>query len=212
MAGNCRDKGIIFRWTISNDDYEYFLNKFSEVIGTDKAERILELYGISSPTDPQEARLLLEELLGDVTFKIPHWLSLHASKLPETYGYHFNEISELRGPLKGTAHHCHDLLYLFMNKQEALALEKQRLAETMADTWISFAHGEDPWTRFRSDHLWMIFGPNGVAQVKSEEEDNQVRRYDRFQEVLDLGYWQHITDVLDEIARKISLIGVVVVY
>ncbi|KAJ4175828.1 hypothetical protein NW767_015652 [Fusarium falciforme] len=207
MAGDCLHEGMIFRWNIIDDDYDYFFNKLGEFIGKDKAGKILELYGIFSSTDPHEARLLIEELLGDVYFKIPNWLTLQASKLPESYGYHFDEISELTGPLKGTAHHCHDLLYLFMNKQEALTPEKQKLAQKMADAWITFANGEEPWTKFGSDHIWMTFGPNGVAQTKTDEEDEQVRRYKRFQAVLGLDCWLPLAEVVDEIACKRSLMG-----
>ncbi|KAJ4152155.1 hypothetical protein NW765_017664 [Fusarium oxysporum] len=202
MIGDCLHEGIIFRWNIASDTFDTFFKSLADSVGENKAKSILDLYNIGPDTDANEARLLMEELLGDVYFKIPAWLTLRASKLPQTFGYHFDQLSEIDGPAKGTAYHCHGLLYLFMNNQKALKPDKLVLARTIAGAWINFTYGRYPWAAYGQDHMWMIFGPNDTASVKKEEEDEEVRRYRRFLAILDLDCWVPLAAAIDEIGSK----------
>ncbi|CAG8347073.1 unnamed protein product [Penicillium salamii] len=206
MVGDCRDEGLIYRENIAEDTYEDFHSTLGQYIGEQNATAVLEMYDIYPSLEAQDVRLRMEELLGDVNFKILNWMVARQSTIPATFAYHYDQLYELPGPLKGTAFHGSELIHLFMNHPDIMASSEGDIAREMADCWISFVHGEDPWERFSRRNAWMIFGKN-ITQLELECEEEGLRHYERFRRLVSLDYWPGIGKAVDEIGLKRSRIG-----
>lgn len=53
----------------------------------------------------------------------------------------------------------------------------------VADTYIRFAHGEGPWAPCRPEVQWGIFTPDYSVEVRTELQDDEVRKYSRWDKI-----------------------------
>lgn len=72
----------------------------------------------------------------------------------------------------GKAHHAVDLLFMFLSYQEHLSSDLQQLAENLAEHWLIFITGGQPWTPYAqkapATAKIMHYGPS--AQVGEAPE------------------------------------------
>jgi hypothetical protein len=88
-----------------------------------------------------------------------------------------------------------------------MSLGQIELSDQMMHNWIDFAYGEDPWDRFSDSQKWMVYGPDNTSMVLSEEEDEDVRKYSRIDEILDMGCYEALVEVVDTICVKRDAMG-----
>lgn len=201
MLGDVKDEGVIFRL---NQPYTFdmIINGLERYMASDDVQKVISLYGLTSKLEPQQLRDVFEEMASDTIFKAENYVMAHRSKIPQTFAYHFDEPSTVENPLRGTSYHAIDLLYLFRNLRTSMTEQQKALSDQLAGHWIDFAYGKDPWERFGSAHRWMVYGPNGEAHLKTEAEDEGIRRYKRIDTILGLGkgVYQAFADAMDYVA------------
>jgi hypothetical protein len=100
-----------------------------------------------------------------------------------------------------------DLLYLFLNFDEHMTEGQRELARTMANHFIDFAHGKDPWPRVSNGDSWMRYGQHNIHKVVTEAEDEKVRKYSRMQKIMDMGIYEEFTLARDDISGKRHRMG-----
>ncbi|KAF2994883.1 hypothetical protein E8E14_003096 [Neopestalotiopsis sp. 37M] len=207
MVGDVLDEGMIFHESFEEDNFSSVRGTLSSHCGPDAASTILDLYNITAETPKDQFVLSMEELAGDTTFKTHNWVAAHRSKIPQTFGYHFDRPCTHDSPLKGLAYHALDLLYLFLNFDEHFSPQQQQLARSLADHWIDFAYGKDPWPRIGNGASWMRYGADDSCQVVTETEDEPVRLYSRMQKIIDMGVYEELIAAVDRIAVKRDRMG-----
>ncbi|KAH8760568.1 Alpha/Beta hydrolase protein [Diaporthe sp. PMI_573] len=190
MLGDVYHEGIIFHPNLLDDDYDFIHSTLHDSIGDDAhVNEVLRLYEMF-PDTPQHLLLeRFEHMAGDAVFKIPNFVTANLSTRLQAdeslFRYHFDQRTRMKGPLEGTAYHAYELLYLFQNLNNKLNTEELSLAESFVRAWIAFCHGDKPWET--GTDRWMVWGPDGRHQVKSEAEDETARDYTRFKSVLNMG-------------------------
>lgn len=207
MIGDVYDEAMIFRTTIDKDDYNTFETGVSKFLSPEHTKVVLDSYGISKGMETNELRLRFEDLASDVIFKTQDFVTVHRSKVPQTYGYHFDQRSTLDNMLKGLSYHALDLLYVFMTLQDEMSPSQISLGKKMLGAWVNFAIGRDPWERFGVANKWMVFGPDDQCKLKTEAEDESVRHYSRMKKLLDLGIYQDLLAAVDYICVKRHRMG-----
>ncbi|KAK6379867.1 hypothetical protein LTS17_005941 [Exophiala oligosperma] len=199
MFGDVGDEAVIFRL---NDTYTYSMitEHMAKFLSQDHIKTILDLYGVTPELPPNELRDRFELMASDTVFRAENYVKAHRSNVPQTFGYHFDQPSTLDNPLKGTAYHAIDLLYLFRNLFDRMDDRQKALSDTLAGHFIDFSYGKDPWERFNVGHKWMVYGPDGHAHLKTEAEDEPVRRYSRTDKILQMGVYTAFADALDYVS------------
>ncbi|KAH7043917.1 Alpha/Beta hydrolase protein [Macrophomina phaseolina] len=206
MIGDVRDEAMIFRGALDDQDYGSVREKFVRFMGEESVEIVLRLYGIHPEVTHAELEQRFEEMASDGIFKVQTYLHAHASKVPQTYAYHVDQVSTLENPLKGLAYHAIDLLYVFMNLEEQMSEGQRKLARKMAGDFIDFAYGKEPWERFGGGN-WMVYGPDDRWSVKTEKEDEAERQYGRMRKILDMSVFPQWAEALDYIVNKRWILG-----
>lgn len=208
MVGEVRDEGALWRWQLAEDTYEHFVERFSKYMPKEKAEKVLALYGLTAEAPREEACPRFEQLVADAAFKAHNWLAAHKSNLERTYGYHVDEASIMDNPLKGLAYHAIDLLYLFLTRAHDMPEHQLRITYKLAGDFIDFAYGREPWERFGEKQRWMVYGDGeGIAAMKTEEEDEKVRGYSRMKQIEDWGMSDVVLAATEDVAMKTYKLG-----
>lgn len=208
MVGDTADEGMIFYESFCEDDFDSVKGTMLNWLSPAAVDTILKLYRVTADLTRAEFVRHMEAMAADSTFKSHNWVSVHRSRVPQTYGYHFDQVCTHDSILKGLAYHAIDLLYVFLNFDENLTPGQRELARTMADNFIDFAYGKDPWPRISADGApWMRYGPDEACKVVTEAEDEGVRQYARMQAIMDLGVYEEFTLAVDDIAGKRGRMG-----
>ncbi|KAM0414737.1 hypothetical protein ACHAPT_013428 [Fusarium lateritium] len=207
MVGDTTDEGMIFYESFCEDDYASVRSGMEAHLGPDATSAILQLYRVTPDLPQDQFVKRMEEMAGDATFKAHNWVAAHRSSIPQTLGYHFDQVCTHKSILKGLAYHALDLLYLLLNFDENLTEAQQKLARSMANHFIDFAYGKDPWPRINEGARWMRYGPDEACKVVTEVEDEAVRKYSRMQKIMDMGVYQEFTLAVDDIAGKRHRMG-----
>ncbi|KAB2568565.1 Para-nitrobenzyl esterase [Lasiodiplodia theobromae] len=212
MVGDVRHEAMIFRGALDDQDYASILGHFSSFMDEKDAVDVLQRYGISAADiSHEELECRFEEMATEALFWLQTYLHAHASRVERTYAYHVDQVSTLDNPLKGLAYHAIELLYVFRNLEEEMSEGQRELSRKMAADFVRFAYGEDPWERFNGEgKKWMVYGPDDGWAVKSESDDEDVRRYARMKEILDTGLFPKWAAALDYIVNKRWILGAVV--
>ena len=113
----------------------------------------------------------------------------------------------LDNALKGTAYRAIELFYIFMNLKNETTPKQLKLSRKMAGDWIDFAYGKCPWERYAIGRKCMIYGPDDEWALKSEEDDEPVRRYERMREIIVMGVYDSFVYAMDDVVTKRFLIG-----
>ena len=207
MIGDVYHEGMIFTGTLKDYDYADLHGRLGTRVSEDMACTILALYDIHPSTPVTDIQLRWQDVAGDALFKVPNRLILQRSKIQQSYGYHFDQRSHLDNVLKGLAYHALDLLYVFPNLRETMSPGQIKLSNQMMHDWIDFAYGKDPWERFGVAQKWMVYGPDNKSRELSEDEDEDVRKYSRIDRILDMGCYEALVDVVDNICVKRDAMG-----
>ncbi|KAH8649974.1 Alpha/Beta hydrolase protein [Xylariales sp. PMI_506] len=202
MVGDTYDEGVIFRGSFMEDDYDSVRVRFEAALGVEKTQTILDLYGVTPNLVRLQFLEAMEVMAGDAIFKLHNWVGARRSTVPQTFGYHFDQVSTYDNVLKGLAYHAIDLLYVFLNFDEHLDADQRQFARVMANHFLDFAYGKDPWPRYSDGGKWMRYGPNSKYEVVNEEQDEPVRHYSRMKQIEDMGIMQEFFLVIDEISGK----------
>jgi carboxylesterase type B len=209
MVSDTSDEAIILRNQIQDLTVSFIQKKMSAFMTSEEATKILEIYGMPSDVSEADVPKLFEDMASDTHFIVQNWLHLHASRIPQSYGYHFDQLSTLDNVLKGTAYHAIDLLYVFLNLKEEMTPEQIKLADKVAGDYIDFAYGKDPFERFSVANRWMVYGPDDKWEMKTEQEDEPKRRYSRMQAVIDMGLLKQWCVATDDIGIRRYAIGTI---
>lgn len=175
MVGDTYDEGMILRQAFAEEDFSSLRSQLASSIGSEATGTILALYNVTPDLPKPELVARMEDMMSDSAFKTQNWLAAHRSRIPQTFGYHFDEVCTHDSPLKGLAYHALDLLYLFLNFDENLTPAQRALSRKIANYWIDFSYGKDPWPRISENSTWMRFGPDEECKVVTESEDEAVR-------------------------------------
>lgn len=206
MIGDVRDEAMIFRGAMDDQDYASICAKLARFLGAEHAEVLLGMYGITPDVAHEQLEQRFEVMASDGVFKVHTYLHARASRVPRTYAYHIDQVSTLDNWLKGLAYHAIDLLYVFMNLEEGMSEGQRRLSRKMAGDFVDFAYGKDPWRRFDGGN-WMVYGPDDGWAVKTENEDEGTRQYERMRRILDMGVFPKWMEALDYIVNKRWILG-----
>lgn len=114
----------------------------------------------------------------------------------DVYSYHFEEQSPFPGPTLGMSYHGQCALMMYCVENEVLPLESQHVATTMARQWIAYAHGIEPWERYRDSKQFMRFGPRGQLSLENVKSDT-TRLYDH------IGFVREHFEQLRDVARVV---------
>ena len=207
MVGDTIHEGMILRAAFSEEDFSSFRSQMVSSIGSEATDSIFALYGVTPDLSKKELLTQMEDMMSDSAFKTQNWLAAHRSQVPQTFGYHFDQVCTHDSPLRGLSYHALDLLYLFHNFDEKLSPAQRELGDEMANCWIDFAYGKDPWPRISDGNSWMRFGPNDKSKVVCESEDDSIRKYSRMQKILDLGIYQDFFHMIDDVGVKRRRMG-----
>ncbi|KAF4456137.1 hypothetical protein FALBO_15481 [Fusarium albosuccineum] len=207
MVGDTTDEGMIFYESFCEDNFASVRNGMMSWLSSEATDAILELYEVTPELAQDEFVKRMEEMAGDATFKSHNWIAAHRSKIPQTFGYHFDQVCTHESFLKGLAYHAIDLLYLFLNFDEHLTEDQRKLARNMADNFIDFAYGKDPWPRISDGAYWMRYGPDETCKAVTEAEDETVRKYSRMQKIINMGVYEEFTLAVDDVAGKRHRMG-----
>lgn len=220
MIGDVYHEGVIFHLNIMDDTYDLWRKTFLQHISDPMiVDKILELYDIRSTTAQEILVQNFEHMAGDAIFRIPNCVTARynqeLARQDQLFLYHFDQRSKIKNILEGTAYHAYELLYLFKNRDDMDA-EEQRMSTDFASAWIKFAHGEQPWKTSASDsrdRQWKVWGPSGRQAVLTEAEDEEVRKYSRIEEMLDIGEpgvtWLQWLAAIDAIVNKRWQLGTI---
>lgn len=210
MVGDVRHEAMIFRGALDDQDYASVLAHFSGFMDEADAVALLLRYDIAADVSHEVLEHRFEAMATDAIFWVQTYLHAHASRVERTYAYHVDQVSTLDNPLKGLAYHAIELLYVFRNLEEELSEGQRALSRKMAADFVRFAYGEDPWERFGEGEKWMVYGPDDGWAVKSESDDEDVRRYARMKAILDTGLFPKWAAALDYVVNKRWILGAVV--
>ncbi|RDW70505.1 uncharacterized protein DSM5745_08016 [Aspergillus mulundensis] len=214
MAGDTRDEGLLWRLVLRKYTYTHFHTRMGRFLTPAETAKILALYNITAESESNSPDAFfqgLEALIRDVLFVIPNYIHFHepeASPSPSAkpkpripmFAYHVDQQSTLANPLKGTAYHAIDLLYVFQNGDD-MSAEQQALARQMGGDFIDFAYGRDPYKRVDAGGA-MVYGPESKAVWKTEEADESVRGYARMKSILEDGLYQRLFAAVDDIGGE----------
>ncbi|KAF4442960.1 hypothetical protein F53441_11604 [Fusarium austroafricanum] len=207
MVGDTTDEAMIFSDSLSEETFDSVRIGMCAFLSRDVTNAILDLYGVSPELSQDEFLKAMKDMAGDAIFKAHNWVAAHRSEIPQTFGYHFDQVCTHDSIFKGEAYHALDLLYLFLNFDEKLTPGQQKLARTMTSSFIDYAYGKDPWPRISDGARWMRFGPDETSKVVTEEEDEDVRRYIRMRKIVDMGVFDDFLRAIDHIAGKRDKMG-----
>lgn len=189
MIGDVYHEGVIFSMNIRNETYTSLWKTLLGFI-KDEAElkSILEAYEISPKQTQADFLAAVEHMAGDAVFKVPNYATALANERLRDDGklflYHFDQRSQLRNELEGTAYHAYELLYLFGNLDDKMDDSERILARQFALAWVDFVRGEAPWED--PSPKWKVWGPHGNMGLMKVCEDERVRRYGRMSQLLEM--------------------------
>ncbi|RYC89435.1 hypothetical protein BFJ63_vAg7688 [Fusarium oxysporum f. sp. narcissi] len=207
MVGDTTDEAMIFTEDLAEETFGSWRTGMNKFLSEKATDEILDLYGVTPDLSKEELLKALEDMTGDSVFKIHNWIAVHRSDIPQTFGYHFDQVCTHDSIYKGQAYHALDLLYVFLNFDERLTPGQQKLARTMAGSFIDYSYGKDPWPRVTDGDQWMRFGPDETSKVVTEAEDENVRKYSRMQKILDMGVLEELILAIDNLACKRDKMG-----
>jgi carboxylesterase type B len=187
MIGDVYHEGVIFSMNIRNETYASVWQTLLEYIKDEfQLKTILEAYDISPAQTQSDFLAALEHMAGDAVFKMPNYATALVNERLRGNGklflYHFDQRSQLRNELEGTAYHAYELLYLFGNLGDQMNNSERILANQFALAWVDFVRGEAPWED--PSPKWKVWGPHGKIALMEERDDEPVRCYARMSQLL----------------------------
>ena len=182
IIGDTNIEGIILDGLARRIKPSQFRRMLSSVLSAADAVEFDRLFAFGGDKEqPWESyRDSIRRLLSLMMFQLPNLRiaeTFEAASGGKAYLYHFEEQSPYPGPTFGLSYHGQCALYMHCIENDALPIESQHLAETMAQIWTAFAHGMVPWEPYTKAKRFMRFGPQGQIALKDMKTD-ETRQYD----------------------------------
>ena len=193
VLGDTRNEGIIFDIFTKLVPQYGFLAFLMEVLPDAKIrEGFCSTFGFT--TSDYTLGTLPEEVYRDAlrlfftvsafqypTLRVAETFSSSGDPARQAYLYHFDDYSPFEGITFGHSYHGQCGLYLYQNQKGTKEFSDSAAAigENMAQAWLGFAYGLEPWIAYQPEQgedKFMRFGPEGESSLKSMAEDN-VRDY-----------------------------------
>lgn len=171
LIGDVATEGLIFAHGINKQEWsgERLWQLATTIFEEEQAKEIFEFYGLKSNANSKELFPGLIRLVSDAEWSQPIEAVAHSLSKP-TFYYHITEANPFPGPNQGKAHHGVDLIFNFLTYEKHISSELRKLSETMADHWITFVNGSDPWTPYsRASGNVMRYGDGAQASEVPEQ-------------------------------------------
>ncbi|KAH9204802.1 Alpha/Beta hydrolase protein [Leptodontidium sp. 2 PMI_412] len=175
LIGDCAHEGTIFAHPLKamQLDYPKLQQMASSSLGDETSKQLLQEYGISASSSPEDLFTRLTRLVTDAEWSQPIQNVARSFSEQDVFYYHIRDVNPFPGPNKGLSHHGVDLLYIFLTYQSYLPDNVAKLAEDFAKSWLVFANGGTPWKSYDKTQdgksTIMYFGPSGANTEGAEE-------------------------------------------
>lgn len=113
----------------------------------------------------------LRFFISTVLFHFPS-LKITESYKGNAYLYHFEEPSPYGGPSHGLPVYGQCAVFLYGAEREKWPESAQKVALEMAQHWITFAYGKEPWQPYTVAGQLMRFGANEECDMRALEKDS----------------------------------------
>lgn len=205
MVGDTLDEGELWRHVVMKQDLDFLKARMQKYMSSSETDRVLEIYSLGPNAPLEDVTEAFVSMIGDMMFKMQNFVTLQRSDKPKTFAYHIDQRSTLDNFLKEQAYHAIDLFYVFLNGSVDMTGGQLLLAEKMASDWIAFANGKEPWPNYLSACQWMIYGPEKAQdkwELQDEHEDEPMRHYTRWKQLLDEGLYEKLWSAMEDIAYE----------
>lgn len=207
MLGETQDEGLIFREELWKEDIKTITRHLEKNLEPEAVQRVKQLYGLHDEINHSEKMRILEELCGDLFFRIPNILqadSLYNNRCEvPAYLYHFDQQCSFPDSIyRGEAYHALDLLFIFLTKYESMTPEEQPLADAIHSAFLEFTYGNDPWEPYNVGRRYRLWGPHGRMAFVTEADDEPTRRYIRARELWSQEWYQGLFTTGTDLAIK----------
>lgn len=146
-----------------------------------------EAYQIYPGISDEAATLNILQWATDIAFSLPAVTLCHAWA-GRSHQYHINEPNPWEGFGKGESTHILDVALLFQKFDAHLPVAQRDRARVMAEDFIQFIHGEEPFPSHQSNPTGArVYGPDGVELTSSARAADFGRRshLQKLQEYID---------------------------
>lgn len=135
------------------------------------AEKIIELYDLREDMSNNETFWKIEKLCTDGLYAAVDWIVVRAN--PEIYAYHFDVPSPFDNDWGGLAHHSLDNVYIWSLLRHLLPPHQQKVSSMMAQAWLKFANGQEPWAPFSRNGTWAVWMNTKLEERTVEQDKNR---------------------------------------
>ncbi|KAK7420229.1 hypothetical protein QQX98_002884 [Neonectria punicea] len=151
---------------------ELTLAKMKDFLGVDPAQKLADIYNVKEDSSPQDLFWALERMTSHGLYSAPIYFAQKDALMTSSaavFAYHFNVPSPYNNAWGGLAHHSNDNVLVWGVLRHTLPPAHQKVADKMAEAWITFANGDDPWEQFRTgNENRMVFGLEAEMKTKQE--------------------------------------------
>ncbi|KAL2004679.1 hypothetical protein VTN00DRAFT_3207 [Thermoascus crustaceus] len=199
LIGDVANECVIWNKGFRGLDAAAFIARIKSFLKDDtKAQKFIDLYKITPDMDRTETFYKIEKFTTDGLYTAVNWSAVRAN--PQIYAYHFDVPSPFDNEWGGLAHHSLDNVYVWSLLRDHLPPCQQRVSAQMAEYWLRFANGQEPWERFDRGGKFMIF-ENDRCVMKSVEED-AARGYAIWETIERQGLTNDFHDLCDELCMR----------
>ena len=189
MFGDVHDEGVIFILNLRNDTYDAVrATLMKHVQDRSFLNSVFNEYGIAPGLAQHELLKRVCTMAADAVFKIENYQTGIVNKRLRDEGalfkYHFDQRSRIHNALQGKSYHGFDVIYLFRNLDTELNEAERAMGSGLQTAWLRFVYGQAPWQKETDTSLWKIWGPDCQEQIETEEQDERIRHYSRFNRVI----------------------------
>lgn len=171
ILGDSGVEALIFDGVSGSLSQPRFHQLVRAAFSSTQADEFLQVFGFTSQDLPHERyRNAMRSFLSPVLFQFPNFRSAQSFG-NQAYLYHFEEPSPYPGPTFGLPYHGQCALFMYNNETKTYPKCSKRIAEEMANTWIAFASGREPWEPYLISQRFMRFGPRGESALYKIESD-----------------------------------------
>jgi carboxylesterase type B len=143
------------------------------------AEKLIELYGLNASMSNNETFWKIEKMCTHGLYSAVDWIVVRAN--PNIYAYHFDIPSPFDNDWGGLAHHSLDNVYIWGLLRHLLPPHQQKVSSDMAQAWLKFANGQEPWRSFGENKTWAVW-TNTKLEERTVEQDKD-RGYAIWEEI-----------------------------
>ncbi|KAF2115004.1 Alpha/Beta hydrolase protein [Lophiotrema nucula] len=132
------------------------------------AEKLIEAYGLKENMSNNETFWKIEEMCTHGLYSAVDWIVVRAN--PNVYAYHFDVPSPFENDWGGLAHHSLDNVYIWGLLRHMLPPQQQKVSADLAQAWLKFANGREPWAPFSKNGTWAVW-TNTKLEERTIEQD-----------------------------------------